>query len=325
MSNLILFCLSLFVILILIWFDTDIKKQKSKRTKHLNYEISSINCSNQTFKRNETKKDQKLTEKLNQTILDISFKKEVDNLNQLKNSTETCRIFLNQSIETKINESKLIIIEKKEKKIKNEFIIKMNKKNRTLELNKIKRMILKSSFVLKKFFQFLKFILNLCLIFLSFLLRLLTIHQSIQNSFLNNLIMFYFLIFLILIILTICLMITLKLICPLFRLVYQIAHLHLFICQFVLNIVKTFLTFLIISIVLFYPNPTKHQTKNGQSNYFKHLKFISSGLSQTIIFYSVRLIGYSIQYLTKFENYLFYFVKYLEQYLEQSISIDNNF
>ena len=91
---------------------------------------------------------------------------------------------------------------------------------------------------------------------------------------------------------------------PLFRFEYRISHLHLIIFKISLNIIKTLFTFLLISIILFYPD--KFRTNFNNFNYFNHLKSISTNFTEIIIIYIAKLLGCFIFYLNKFENYFIY-------------------
>ena len=312
MAN-VLFFLSLLVVLVLIWFDSEKKRDQGKKKRHSN-RINALRkprddqaggMSNESYAAHPT---------LNQTIKQTFF--------GAPSGGKTAKIDDRSTIKPQL-------IQKMNKtEIKNDVFLakKETKQNATIQNTKQARTDQKLSKSLPKkapkySFIIIKLLTNLLsnliwlslksLFFLfSLICRLIAILRLMRNSFLSKLVVFYLTVLSILSALTICTTATLKEFSLLTRLGHHLGQLHLQILRTTVNAIKTFLTFLLLLVAILYP--AKYEFKFESSNYFNHLKLIWTGLVQTILLYLSKLLGYSIFYLTKFEIYFGYLESYFE-------------
>lgn len=331
MAN-ILFFLSLLVVLMLIWFDGEKKREKGRKKKRLNrINVVPGNDSRKVCAlRNESYELAKETPKkpanesrvqtFGQTffggLLDRKAANKIADSKPVMSPPDNRMQKVNR---TEIKQQKEAVLIKKEAEQLNDQTKGAGlakgtdqKANKEPDKSGPKKAPKYSFLLLRLLSRSVWFILKFLYLLLSLTCRLISILSSMRNSFLSKLIVFYLTILAILSVLAICTAVALKEPASLARLGHQIAQMHVQILRTTVNVLKTFLTFLLLFVVVLYPE--RHKFKFESSNYFNHLKLISTGLTQTVFVYLSKLLGYSILYLTKFEIYF----SYLENYIELS-------
>ena len=306
MAN-VLFFISLLVVLMLIWFDSQKKQEQRGKQKHLNR----INVVRKP-------KTERICGLLNgsQKSANATYTNQTYFGDQLGGKTIERIDRPLDGLAKKVNKTEIDLVQKEGQPIVNQTTRinqKLNKPSPKLGPKKAA----KFSFILKLLTRSVWLIFRFFCCLFSTAYRLISILRSMRNSFLSKLAVFYLTVLSILCILAICTTATLKQPASLARLGHHVVQLHLRMLRATLNVLKTSLTFLLLLVALLYPE--KHRFES--SNHFNHLKFVFTGLIQTILVYLSRLLGYSVFYLTKFEIYF----SYLQNYIELAFPSNNEF
>lgn len=291
MNNIFLFFISLFIALLLICCDFDKRKEMKKDLDKKN----ANRRSNSRINLYELMTIDKMNRSDNSTFGSNKSDSSCRNITNLNNKK------FNKTIDIKFKKENLKAEMEREK-------FETNAKN----VKFITRFVLASFYILRLIYKMTKFTFKTIYICIEVLIKFINFSIKItKNSFshsnLCSLIIFYLTILIFLFLLNLTSVLIAKDSNPQIQF-KQIIQLHFQLLSIILNTIRTFLTFLIIFIVFFYPK--NHEFNFEHSNYINHLKSISTSLLQNCIHYSSKLIGVSIIHLVKFENYVNYYLNY---------------